>query len=136
MSSHVPPPGFELVDARALTRFQRRAIKRAHKLDYDFFRRNPLRLTRVRRGLDGETDETAFFPGKRCFAVVRQIAPGAYHALFAFADTDVAAAASSESTAAWLYDAMLGDQQRDWSTKAKDRALTEILVNMPVRGEA
>ena len=136
MTPHAPPPGFELIDGCKLTRLQRRAIKRAHKLDCDFFRQNPLRLTRVRRAVDGETEHVALFPGKRCFVVVREIAPAAHHGLYAFTDSDLVAAASSESAAAELYDLMLEDEQREWSAKSKQRALGELLAVAQVRGNA
>jgi hypothetical protein len=131
-----PPPGFELVDDRKLTRFQRRAIKRAHKLDCDFFRQNPFRLTRVRRAVDGETEYVAVFPGKRCFVVVRQVVAGAHHGLFAFTHSKLDEVASSESSAAELYDLMLQDEQREWSAKSKQRALGELLAVAHVRGSA
>jgi hypothetical protein len=136
MRSHAPPPGFELIDERKLTRLQRRAIKRAHKLDRHFFRQNPLRLTRVRRAVDGETEHAALYPDKLCFVVVRQIASGAHHGLFVFTDSDLVAAASSESAAAQVYEIMLGDEQREWSTKSKQRALGELLAVAPVQGSA
>jgi hypothetical protein len=130
--AHVPPPGLKPVDNRKLTRLQRRAIKRAHKLDRDFFRRNPLRLTRVRRAVDGETEHAALYPDKRCFVVVRQTAPG----VFVFTDCNLVEIASSESVAAEIYELMLEDEQREWSTKAKQLALGEQLAVAPVHGEA
>jgi hypothetical protein len=134
--AHGPPPGLKPVDDRTLTRRQRRAIKRAQKLDRDFFRQNPLRLTRVRHVVDGEAEHAALFPGKRCFVVVRQIAPGAHHGLFVFTDCNLVEIASSESAAAEIYDLTLLVEQREWSNQAKQRTLGELLAVAPVRGEA
>jgi hypothetical protein len=139
MAWHPPPPGFELIEDRKLTRHQRRAMKQAQKLDRKFFRQHPLRLTRVRRAIDGETELTAHFPGKKCFVVVRKIVPGAHHGLFAFADSNLDKVASSESVAAEIYDLMLGKlggELQDWSTKAKQQALDGLLATAPMRGEA
>jgi hypothetical protein len=86
--------------------------------------------------VDGETEHVALFPGKRCFVVVRQIAPGAHDGLFVFTDSDLVAAASSESAAAQVYDIMLGDEQREWSAKSKQRASGELFAATPVRGSA
>jgi hypothetical protein len=134
--THVPPPGFELINDRELTRAQWQAIERAHQLDCEYFRQNPLRLTRVRRAFDGETEHAALFPGKRCFVVVRQVRPDAHHKLSAFTHSDLAEAASSESAASELYDLMLADEQWNWSTELKREALSELLAATPVRGEA
>jgi hypothetical protein len=116
-------------------------MKRAQKLDREFFRQNPLRLTRVRRAIDGETETAAHFPGKQCFVVVRQIGPGAYHGLFAFTDRNcnLAEVASSETVAAKVYDLMLeelGGKLQEWSTKAKQRASEGLLAAARVQGEA
>jgi hypothetical protein len=134
--SHLPPPGFVLVDDRTLTRVQRRAIKQAHQLDCEYFRQNPLRLTRVRCAIDEETDTADLFPGRRAFVVVRQIRPGTHHKLFAFTQCDLVEAASSESAASELYDLMLEGEQREWSAKSKNRALDALLIAAPVQGKA
>jgi hypothetical protein len=136
MISRIPPPGLALIDVRKLTRLQRRAIKRAHRLDCDFFRQNPLRLTRVRRAVDGETGTNVSFPGKQCFAVVRQVRPRAFHTLLGFTRTNLLEVASSESAAAKLYDQLLEADQREWAVKWKQQALGELLAFAPVRGSA
>ena len=134
--AHVTRHGFELINDRELTRIQWQAIEQAHQVDCEYFRKNPLRLTRVRCAMDGETDTAVLFPGKRVFVVVRQIRPGAHHKLFAFTHSDLVEAAASESAASELYDLMLEGEQREWSAKAKRQALDELLAAAPVRGEA
>jgi hypothetical protein len=135
MPSYMPPPGLELIDDRRLPRFRRRAINRAKKLDRDFFRRNPLRLTRVRRTVDGETG-TAAVPGKWSIAIVRQVHPGAHHTLLGFTDINLVEIASSESAAAQLYDLLLESEQRGWAAKCKQQALGELLAFAPIGGRA
>src|SRR5262249_3463577 len=95
MISRIPPPGLALIDVRKLTRLRRRAIKRAHKLDCDFFRQNPLRLTRVRRAVDGETETNVSFAGRQWFGAVRQVCPSAFHTLLGFTETNLLEVASS-----------------------------------------
>jgi ribosomal protein L32E len=135
MPTYVPPPGLKLIDDRKLPRFQRRAIKRAKKLDREFFRQNPLRLTRVRRTVDGETG-TAVVQGKWSIAIVRQVHPGAYHTLLGFTDINLVEIASSESAAAQLYDLLLEIEQRGWAAKLKQQALGELLAFAPIAGRA
>ena len=54
---HVPP-GFEPLSFCSLPRNKRRliwrAVEKAHKLDCEFFDRNPTRLSRVRDAIEGE----------------------------------------------------------------------------------
>jgi hypothetical protein len=129
-------PDFELIDGRKLPRVQRRALKLAHKLDREFFHQNPSRLTRVRYAVKGEAGVDDFFPDKQCVVVVRQVFPDAHHALFAFTDSDLVEVASSENTAAELYDLLLEDEQRGWAVKSKQRASDGLLAVAPARGEA
>jgi hypothetical protein len=129
-------PNFEVIDGRKLPRFQHRALEKAHKLDREFFRQNPSRLTHVRYVVEGEAGTDDFFPGKQCFVVVRRTPSGAHHGLFAFTDSNLVEVTSSESAATDLYDLLLEDEQREWAFQSKQRALGELIAVAPVRGEA
>jgi hypothetical protein len=129
------PEGFEPVENLKLPRFQRRAIKRATKLDREFFRQNPVRLTRVRRAVDGETGEVTV-PDKQSFVLVRLLDPGHYHKLLGFSDIDLVELASSENAASWLYEMFRAiKEHRQGATNSK-RASKEKLEAAPAEGEA
>jgi hypothetical protein len=135
--SQVPPPGFGLIDERKLRDLHRRVIKRAEKLDREFFRQNPLRLTRVRPALDGETGGIAF-PGRRAFVIVRRVRPGAHHKFLAFGFMKLAELAASEDTAARLYQQLKENWQHDpkLTQQEVNEMLAAALAATPVQGRA
>jgi hypothetical protein len=135
--SHLPPPGFGLIDDRKLRHLYRRVIKRAEKLDREFFRQNPLRLTRVRRALDGETGRIAF-PGRRAFVIVRQVRLGAHHKYLAFSFMNLAELAASEDAAARLYQQLMEGWQHNprLTQQEVNEMLAAALAAAPVQGRA
>jgi hypothetical protein len=131
------PFGFGLIDNRKLRHLHRRVIKRAETLDREYFRENPLRLTRVRLALDGETGGIAF-PGRRAFVIVRQVRPGAHHKYLAFSLMNLAELASSEDAATRLYQQLMEGWQHDpkLTQQEVNEMLAAALAAAPVQGRA
>jgi hypothetical protein len=128
--SHLTPTGKQ-------RHLYRRVIKRAEKLDREFFRQNPLRLTRVRPVFDGETGRIAFH-GRRAFVVARQVRRGAHHKFLVFTFMNLAELAASEDAAARLYHQLVEGWQRDpgLTLREVNEKLAEALAAAPVQGRA
>jgi hypothetical protein len=114
---------------------RRRANERAYEDDCKFFRQNPLRITRVRPAIDGEVEH--LFPGKPCFAVVRQLRPGSHFRVFVYINAgSMPPGVPSESFAAELFDQFLEDDQRAELEKLKQRETARLLEGAMPRGRA
>jgi hypothetical protein len=126
-------PGFELY--RHIPFRERRANGPAYKDDCKFFKQNALQITRVRPAIGGEIEHLE--PGKRCFAIVRQLWPGAHHRIFVYlAAGSMPDFPSSECFAAELFDQYLNDDQWSASEALKKHEMARLLAGAVPQGSA